>query len=637
MKKSVWERIRGTLGTFRDASVRFIRIHPWQALALGVLLLILAVQGLMIFGQYMENKSERTRIMALQQVPLSEVDKAMSAGEITKVVRHTLSVGSWKRPETRSFLEVLLKDGTAWRIEESTAASAKIWDGLVERAFAHPLELATGYQADRDDRLARMIGMLGLMMFIVMALLFAQMMVGEVLSGKSFRPLRPDTQTRFPDVIGVEKVKASLEEVVDQLRHAEEYSHLSMKAPRGILFTGDPGVGKTMLARALANELGAEFFVATGADFAEMYVGVGPKRIRALFRQARMTKLALIFIDEIDAIGSREGMGNDSERRSTINALLAEMDGMEQNGRLLVVGATNHVEHLDPALRRPGRFDRIIHIPLPSLEDRERILTKYLDGVSLAPDVDLRSLALRTQGYSGAQLSGMAAQAKNQALREAGGRGQGFAVHQRHLVLAQEIALLGEEGRNAQGQELERVTYHELGHALTGHVCCENGFVEKVTVRGRGGSLGATMSQPLEEQLLVSQAQCEGQLVMLLGGRAAEEVLLESPSSGAGDDLRRATGLARRMVLEFGMGTRTGLVAQVSREEALRPEQVQDMQDILSSAYERAKQLVRLHRPWFEAKAPQLIEQGMLGHDALFQDLPGHPPKPRPGEAAATD
>lgn len=621
MKDKLRTRIQRRFNSVRRRVKQFLFVHPYQAIMLGLMMLLIGGQIAVAIGEKQANNQEQSRLAGLPKTELSELGKAIEAQEVSKVIRHTVSTGTLMRPEVKNFIEVVDTKGKRSVLEENNASSPDIWKGLVERAFTYPVVLERGYQADREDRVASLLRTLAILVGFIMVILFAQLMIGEVLSGKDFKVQKRDMDIRLKDVIGNEEVKASLMEVIDQLHHAPEYAQQKIVAPRGILFTGDPGVGKTMLAKALANEIGADFFFATGADFAEMYVGVGPKRVRSLFKRARMSRLALVFLDEIDAIGSRDELGNDSERRSTINAFLSEMDGMETNGRLLVVGATNHLDRLDPALRRPGRFDRIVHIPLPSAPDREAILDKYLTDVPVDDSVNLKAMALRTQGYSGAQLSGVVAEAKKLALREKGGRGQTFVVSQEHLQHAQEIALLGEAGRMAQGEELRRVTVHELGHALTGHLRCPKAYIEKVTVRGRGQALGYALSRPLEESLLVNRVEYQGQLVMALGGRAAEQVLLGNVSNGAVDDLRKATAMARAMVLQFGMGNRSGLMVQVRPDEELRPEQIQDINEILDGAYEEALEIVRSHAEWFKEKTEELMEHGMLPHDALFGGL----------------
>ncbi len=621
MKESFGERWKRRLGDARRKVRQFFHVHPFQAIMLGLMVFLIVSQVLVAINEKNANNAQRDRLTALPKTELNEVGQAIEKGSVARVIRHSVSTGTLLRPEVKNFIEVVDKAGKHQVLEENSASSQDIWKGLVERAFTYPVALERGYQADREDRLASVLRTLAIVVALIMAMLFAQLMISEVLSGKDFKVQKRDQKLMLKDVIGNPEVKANLVEVIDQLRHAKEYAQQKIVAPRGILFTGDPGVGKTMLAKALANELGADFFFATGADFAEMYVGVGPKRVRSLFKRARMSRLSLIFLDEIDAIGSRDELGNDSERRSTINAFLSELDGMESNGQLLVVGATNHLDRLDPALRRPGRFDRIVHIPLPSAPDRQAILEKYLAETPVDKTVDLQAMALRTQGYSGAQLASVVAEAKKLALREKGGRGQAFVVGQEHLQHAQEIALLGEAGRMAEGEELRRVTVHELGHALTGHLRCPKAYVEKVTVRGRGQALGYALSRPLEESLLINQNEYQGQLIMSLGGRAAEQVLLGSVSNGAGDDLRKATAMARTMVLQLGMGRQSGLMVQVRGDETLREEQIQDITEILNNAYAEALQIIASHEPWFTKKTAELMEHGMLPHDVLFEGL----------------
>ena len=455
---------------------------------------------------------------------------------------------------------------------------------------------------------------------IIMVILFAQLMVGQVVSGHTFTADARDKNITLKDIIGYDDVKQEVLEILDKLNNASRYQKLGMKPPRGLLLLGDPGVGKTMLAKAIANEMKGQFFYCTGADFAEMYVGVGPRRVRTLFKRARKAGRAVIFVDEIDAIGARNTMGNDSERQGVINQFLAEMDGVNNNAGILVVGATNHAELLDPALRRPGRFDKDIHIPLPDTKTREGILEHYLKNYEKDDTVDLKALAHRTQGYSGAMLAGLAEDAKNLAHR---GTGE-VKLSQELLETAQEIKLLGIGKTKAHDDDIDRVVVHELGPAVAALVhCAKDVHVEKVTVSGRGRALGYCAMRPLRDNFLRTKEAMEGELVVKLAGRAAEEVILGDVSSGAADDLDRASHLARDMVERFGMGSRTGLMVPPRSVDPGRmaDSTKEDVQDILKEMYERAKKTVAGKKDWIEKNRMALREKETFMHEELTEGL----------------
>ena len=367
--------------------------------------------------------------------------------------------------------------------------------------------------------------------------------------------------------------------------------------------------------------MGAEFFYCTGADFVEMYVGVGARRVRALFKRARQARISLIFIDEIDAIGSRNKFGSDSERQATINQLLAEMDGMNRNRRLLVMGATNNPDMMDLALLRPGRFDKKIEVPLPDLETRQGILAHYLGKTPIAKDVDLSFIAQRTQGYSGAQLNALVAEAKNLGLREA--NGGDFVINQDMLSMAQEIAILGVSTQHADPYDIERIAVHELGHALVGHLFCKTIHIEKVTLVGRGKALGYTLSRPITERKIRTEKALMADVMMCLAGRAAEETILGDVSSGAADDLIRANEIVHTMVRSLGMGKTTGLQTHPNLVHGMKfPETVdQDIHQLLEQMYEATKKVISEHEHWMRQKSEHLIKMRLLGHDALFGDL----------------
>jgi cell division protease FtsH len=459
------------------------------------------------------------------------------------------------------------------------------------------------------------------MAMLIGGLVAAQMLMGEMLSGYNFHPDRPDRSLTLDDVIGYPQEKQEIRELLAQLEAAKYQAEgEGPRVPRGMLLSGPPGVGKTMIARAIAGSLKAEFFTCTGADFVEMYVGVGPKRVRALFRQARRASSAVIFIDEIDALGSRDNQNMDSERMATINRMLAEMDGMNGQGNFLVIGATNHPDRLDAALRRPGRFDRQIHIPLPDAETRAGILSKYLEKVPAATDVDLRALALRTQGYSGAHLRQVVEEAHKLATREQVA-GESVQVRHEHLERGQEVALLGVAQRLTVGTEARRAAVHELGHALVGHLCCPGSHVEKVTIVGRGQALGYTLTRPAHEQMLETEANLKGQLAMMLGGRAAEQVMLHSVSNGAMDDLDRANKLARGMVGQLGMGQNFGLRTVIQTRDGEWPAVAEnDVSALLDEAYALAQKLLNDHKAWLTERTEKLLQLNVLHRDLLFPD-----------------
>ena len=608
-----WAWVRRTA----KAAVQFVRNHPSQALVGVVVGLALLSNGVLAWNESRADQAQTDRVLALPTLTLDRLAERAQKGEIKTLISHELSVGGWLTPRNQLYYEAVDGKGVHYAMER-VGLSEETDKALTAAALTHPIVFETGYRASQSNRLSAWTGMALMLGVLVLVLLVAQLMIGEVLSGKSFKPERLDPDLTLDDVIGYEEVKRELREVMDQIQRASHYASHGMKAPRGVLLTGDPGVGKTMMAKAVANSLGATFFYCTGADFAEMYVGVGAKRVRHLFHRARQSTTALIFIDEIDALGSRSEMGNDSERLATLNQMLAELDGVNGNGRLLVLGATNFPERLDPALVRAGRFDKKIHIPLPDPATRVGILAKYLQGVTLGPGVDLPAMAQRTQGYTGAQLSQLVSEAKNVALRAR--PRQPVVIEHVDLEEAQEVALLGHHQSGPPAPQSDRIAVHELGHALLAHLDCRSFLhVEKVTLLGRGKALGYTLSRPLSEDELRPTDQLMGQLAMMLGGRAAEEEILGSVSTGAADDLERANALARRMVGAWGMGPRTGLRTGGSQPNAAFADDLEaDVLELLAHRYDHAKATVRAHRDWLEDRRAALVEHRLLGHEALF-------------------
>ena len=363
-----------------------------------------------------------------------------------------------------------------------------------------------------------------------------------------------DTGVRFADVAGADECKYELEEVVDFLQRPERYTEIGGKIPKGVLLVGAPGTGKTLLARAVAGEAGVPFFRMSGADFVEMFVGVGAARVRDLFRQAREKSPCIIFIDEMDAIGkSRQvgGFGGNDEREQTLNQLLVEMDGFDARAGVIILGATNRPEILDPALLRPGRFDRQVLIPKPDLDGREAILKIHARGIKMSPKVDLRMVAQGTAGLAGADLANIVNEAALLAVRS-----NRKLVNQDDLSEAIEKSFAGLQRKNRvmNQKEREKIAYHEAGHALAAYFTKGSDPVTKVSIIPRGiGALGYTLQLPTEDRFIMSESEILSIIDVLLGGRAAEEIIFNEVSTGASNDISRASDLVRRMITEFGM------------------------------------------------------------------------------------
>ena len=389
----------------------------------------------------------------------------------------------------------------------------------------------------------------------------AQGQMGNIMSigrskAKTYSTERPGTT--FDDVAGYEGVKREITEVVDFLKHPDRFAEIGARIPKGVLLVGPPGTGKTLIAKAVAGEAGVPFLSVTGSDFMEMFVGVGASRVRDLFESARKMGKAIIFIDEIDSIGRKRGAGlggGHDEREQTLNQMLAEMDGFEPTEGIVMMAATNRPDILDPALLRPGRFDRQVIVPLPELEDRKKILAVHLKGKHAADDVDVNVIARGAPGMSGADLANLVNEAALFAVRRGGD-----TVTAADFDAARDRVLLGIERQSmVQSQEdLERTAYHEAGHALCAAVQEGHDPVHKVTIIPTGMALGVTMTLPAEDRHTMDKTEAEQRMVMAMGGRVAESLVFDEYSSGAANDLQQATNIARRMVTEWGMSTAVG-------------------------------------------------------------------------------
>ncbi|MEO2172777.1 MAG: ATP-dependent zinc metalloprotease FtsH [bacterium] len=375
-----------------------------------------------------------------------------------------------------------------------------------------------------------------------------------------------DIHTRYSDIAGLKGAKDDLREVIEYLKNPEKYEKLGAKIPKGILLMGPPGTGKTMLAKATAGEAGVPFFSITGSEFVEMFVGVGASRVRDMFLQARNAAPSLIFIDEIDSVGrTRSGVSgmNNDESEQTLNQILAEMDGFKEEETVVVLAATNRPDVLDPALLRPGRFDRKVVLELPQKQAREAILKVHTRKVPIADDVDLESIALGTVGFSGADLANLVNEAALLAARQ-----EVEVVSHSEFEQARDKIILGERREALFSEEEKRRTaYHEAGHALTAFYMPHADTLRKITIIPRGRALGMTEQAPAEDMLNFSQHYLEDRLAILLGGRAAENLVFQEVSSGAANDLKEATHLARHMISEWGMNENLGPITFSESEQ----------------------------------------------------------------------
>ena len=461
--------------------------------------------------------------------------------------------------------------------------------------------------------------------------------------------VQKETGITFKDVAGEDEAKESLTEIVDFLHNPGKYTKIGAKLPKGALLVGPPGTGKTLLAKAVAGEAHVPFYSLSGSDFVEMFVGVGASRVRDLFKNATENAPCIIFIDEIDAIGrSRDSrMGGNDEREQTLNQLLSEMDGFDSTKGLLVLGATNRPEILDPALLRPGRFDRRVVVDKPDLNGRINILKVHSKEVLLDETVDFKEIALATSGAVGADLANMMNEAAINAVKN--GRS---AVSQKDLFEAVEVVLVGKEKKDRIMSKEERriVSYHEVGHALVSALQKHSEPVQKITIVPRTmGALGYVMNVPEEEKFLNTKKEVEARLVELMGGRAAEEIVFETVTTGASNDIQQATNLARAMVTQYGMSEKFGLMALESQEnqyltgrailncgDATAAEIDKEVMKVLKDAYEAAKSLLNENRDAMDQIADFLIEKETItGKEfmKIFRKVKGIPePEETPEE-----
>ncbi len=464
--------------------------------------------------------------------------------------------------------------------------------------------------------------------------------------GKSkARMLDESTNTvTFADVAGCEEAKEEVAELVDFLRDPSKFQKLGGRIPRGVLMVGNPGTGKTLLARAIAGEAKVPFFSISGSDFVEMFVGVGAARVRDMFEQAKKHSPCIVFIDEIDAVGRQRGAGlggGNDEREQTLNQLLVEMDGFEANVGVIVIAATNRPDVLDPALMRPGRFDRQVVVPLPDIRGREQILLVHMRKVPLAPDVKADIIARGTPGFSGADLANLVNEAALFAARKSK-----RLVDMEDFEKAKDKVIMGAERRSMVMPEEERrnTAYHESGHALVATMLPKTDPVHKVTIIPRGRALGVTMQLPSEDRYSQDRERLLNTIAVLFGGRIAEEIFMHQMTTGASNDFERATELARRMVTQWGMSDALGPMVYGENEgeiflgrsitthknvsETTLQKVDAEIRRIVDEQYKVARKLIEDNRDKIEAMAKGLLEYETLDSDQLGDIMAGKPPRP---------
>jgi cell division protease FtsH len=565
-------------------------------------------------------------------LPYSEFKSLVKAGQVAEVtigdqlIRGTLNDGPEKQ---RQFVVTRVED-------------PKLTEELEAKGIKYTGELANRWLPDLLGWIIPLLLFIGLWGFFFRRMSGAEGGVMSFARSRAKIYADDEVKVRFADVAGVDEAEEELKEIVEFLKQPRKYTNLGGRIPKGVLLVGPPGTGKTLLARAVAGEAHVPFFSLSGSEFVEMFVGVGAARIRDLFQQAEAKAPCIVFIDELDALGKvrvQSPLGSHEEREQTLNQLLAEMDGFDSRKGVIIMGATNRPEVLDPALLRPGRFDRQVLVDKPDVKGREEILRIHVKGVKIANDVDLKVVAARTAGFAGADLANLVNEA---ALLAARGDKQAVGMKDFESAIDRLIAGL-EKKRVMSAKEREIVAYHESGHAIVASALPNLDPVHKISIVQRGfGALGYTMQLPLEDRYLMQRGDLESQLAVLLGGRTAEEIALGEISTGAQNDLQRATDIARAMVTEFGMSDALGAInydgnkrnrfldLPMPQERGLYAEETAQTIDaeikrILTDAHNKAREVLTANRDKLEVVTRRLLEIEVMEGDELRRLL-GLPP-----------
>ena len=574
-----------------------------------------------------------------QQINYSQFIEQVNKGEVTKVTIEGSVVSGYVIKGERT-------DQTQF------FTNAPLDDKLIETLLGKQVDVKVIPEEKPSMFGSLLFSLLPVLLLIAAWFYFMRMQAGGGGKGGAFsfgksraKLLDKDTnQVTFADVAGCDEAKEEVQEIVDYLKAPNRYQSLGGRVPRGILLAGSPGTGKTLLAKAIAGEAGVPFFSISGSDFVEMFVGVGASRVRDMFEQAKKNAPCIIFIDEIDAVGRQRGAGlggSNDEREQTLNQLLVEMDGFESNQTVIVIAATNRPDVLDPALQRPGRFDRQVVVPLPDIRGREQILNVHAKKVPLDASVDLTSLARGTPGFSGADLANLV----NEAALFAGRRNK-TKVDQSDFEDAKDKIYMGPERRSMVMHEDEKraTAYHEAGHAVVAESLPFTDPVHKVTIMPRGRALGLTWQLPERDRISMYQDQMLSQIAILYGGRIAEDIFVGRISTGASNDFERATQIAREMVTRFGMSEKMGQMVYAENEgevflgrsvtrsqhisEKTQQEVDAEIRRILDEQYAVAYKILDENRDKMETMCKALMEWETIDRDQVLEIMAGQQPSP---------
>jgi cell division protease FtsH len=600
----------------------------------SVVLVVLAVFGLALLWTYVVGENQAP------EYTYSQLLQDASAGKVTEVTMdgEKLSVKLVDAKEARDASAPPNSDGSVVIAQVCAAANFSNLAECGKKIDFNPVQAsAAGQWIGLLVTALLPVLLIGAFFFFMMRQ--AQGTNNQAMSfGKSRARmfLGNKTVVTFNDVAGVDEAKQELTEVVEFLKYPEKFNSLGARIPRGVLLVGPPGTGKTLLARAVAGEAGVPFFSISGSEFVEMFVGVGASRVRDLFEQAKRNSPCIVFVDEIDAVGRQRGAGlggSHDEREQTLNQILVEMDGFDTNTNVIVVAATNRPDVLDPALLRPGRFDRQVVLDRPDIKGRREILSVHIKGKPLDKTVDLEALARRSPGFSGADLANLVNEAAILAARR---NKKSIGASEFNEAIDRVIAGPERRSRIITDEEKTIIAYHEGGHAVVQRVLPKCDPVSKVTIVSRGMALGYTMSLPMEDRYLHSKTEFEDKIAGMLGGNVSEQLVFGDTTTGASNDLEKATNLARAMVTQYGMSDRLGPLTFGKKEEMIflgreiseqrnYSDEVaakidSEVRSIIDQAYDRAKEVLTTHRAVLDRLAELLVEKETIESDE-FESL----------------